>query len=263
MIEINEIDHPEIQIFRSLRDNILKNEDQIIVESEKVVLKLLETDIEIIKAFLTHNFFEKHRYLIEQRIAHISKIFLTDKKIMKQIVGYNVHQGAMMLANRPQNTPINEITFPVLVLNGLTQLENVGTIIRNARAFGINSIIVDTTTCNPWHRRCIRVSMGNVFYMNIHSTENLEKTINNMKKQNIKITGTTGKVIAKNIHDHTFVKNCAVIIGSEGNGIAPEIAKICDDFVRIPVLQNVSSINAACAAGIMLYKMNVDLSILK
>ena len=184
--EVKSIEDPSIKEFLSLKDKTLNLNEQIIVESEKVVLKLLSSDTPAIKVFAHLDFIEKHSELLSSKKA---LVYTASKDIMQGIVGHKLHHGVMALASRPKYISMSELQDKVLVLNGLTSPENIGTIVRNAAAFSINSIIIDSRTCSPYARRCIRVSMGNIFKVKVYKSENLKKDLEILQNNGHKIVG--------------------------------------------------------------------------
>lgn len=225
----------------------------MVVEGEKVVLKLLNSSLKVKKIFAPKTFLEK--YPQELR----GEIFTADKSVMGSIVGHHLHQGIMALAERPLDIPIEKLKFPALILNGITSPENIGSIIRSSAAFNIKSIIVGPKSCSPYMRRCIRVSMGNIFSMDIHHSDDLKETINQLKKSSIKIFATANIEGAKDLPGLSFDRESALVIGSEGHGIEEDIIKLSDEVVRIPIDGEVAHLNVGTATSIFLYKLSQDL----
>lgn len=251
---IESIDDIRIKEFLSLKDKALKVDDLIIVETEKVIKKLLNSEVEVLKVFGTRDYLEKYQKEIQSK----SKEILTaDKELMENIVGHNLHHGFMALARRPQYVPLKDLGDKILIFNGLSSPENVGTMIRNSSAFNINSIIVDYKTCSPYMRRCIRVSMGNIFKVKVHFTNNLKGTLGLLQEQDYQIISTANQEGAIDLPSFSFPKKGAVIIGSEGHGIESEILEQSDTIVRIPINDEVAHLNAACSSSIFLYQFSL------
>jgi len=251
LIEIQDIEDPRVAQFRSLKNKNLLRENLIVVEGEKVVLKLLKSEHKIHKIFAPSWFIEKYENILR------GEIYLADKNIREQIVGHHLHQGIMALAEKPNDIELSELTFPALILNGVTSPENVGSIVRSLAAFKIKSLIVGPKSCSPYLRRCIRVSMGNIFSMDIHHSNNLEESINLLKEKNISILGTANAPQAKNIRSFNFSKNCALVMGSEGHGMDEEIFSLCDQIIKIPIDETVAHLNVSNATSIFLYQLSL------
>lgn len=251
---IESIEDERIKEFLSLKDKALKVEDLIVVETEKVIKKLLNSDVEVLKVFGTRDYLKNY----QKEISVKSDIVLTaEKSLMEDIVGHNLHHGFMALARRPKYVSLEELGEKVLIFNGLSSPENVGTMIRNSSAFNINSIIVDYKTCSPYMRRCIRVSMGNIFKVKVHFTNNLKGTLQQIQSKGYEVISTANQEGAIDLPQFSFPKKGAVIIGSEGHGIEEEILEQSDKIVRIPINDEVAHLNAACSSSIFLYQFSL------
>lgn len=255
IIKIESIEDNNISEFLSLKDKALKEENKLIVESEKVVRKLLSSRYEVLKIFATEEFYNEN---YEELGLEKYLCFQGDKNLMQSIVGHKLHHGVMALATRPEFVPLAELDDKILVFNGLTSPENIGTMIRNTAAFNINSVIIDSKTCSPYVRRCIRVSMGNIFKVKVHRTNNLQETIRTLQSNNYKIYGTANQSGATDLPSALISSKGAMIIGSEGHGMEKNIIESCDEILRIPINEEVAHLNAACSSAIVLYKFSLS-----
>lgn len=248
MIHIQDSKDPRISEFFSLRDNILKKNNQMIVETRRIVKKAIKSNLKVYKVLGTQDF------LNEQCLDGI-ETYYASKEILESIVGFSLHHGILALVERPTFYSIEELGSKVIILNGLTSPENVGTIVRSSLAFGVNSMIIDKKTCSPYVRRAIRVSMGNVFNMKIHFADDLVTTINDLTRREYQIVSSANEENAKNIKNFSFKKKCGVIIGSEGHGVDQIIKEISRDIVKIPIDDHVAHLNAAGAAAVFLFSL--------
>lgn len=252
--EIDNINDIRIKEFLSLKDKSLSLNNQIIVESEKVVKKLLNSNTEVLKIFANIDFIERYKEILAVKNA---KVFTANKEVMEKIVGHRLHHGVMALANRPEYITLDKLQNKVLILNGLTSPENIGTIIRNSAAFNIQSIIIDSKTCSPYARRCIRVSMGNIFKVNVYKSNNLIEDLKSLQKEGYKIISTANQEGAIDLPGYSFSNKACVIIGSEGHGIEESVLDTSDDIIRIPINDEVAHLNAACSSSIVLYQFSL------
>ncbi|MFZ8999855.1 MAG: TrmH family RNA methyltransferase [Bacteriovoracaceae bacterium] len=232
--------------FKNLKSGNLLREGQIIVEGRKGFLKLLQSDFEIKKIIISDKLIEDYSHLNVVR----EKAIVVSEEELRSFTGFNYHKGILALAQRNLYSDLAELHPPYLVLNGLTSPENVGSIIRTCAGFGFKSIIIDRECVSPYLRRCIRVSMGNIFNVKVHQTNNLLDTL---KKLQVPIIGTANTPNSKKINDWIPVGNEAIIIGSEGHGIDSHILEKCDQIYKIPVDNFVNHLNASVAAAIFLY----------
>lgn len=253
MIQITDIEDSRVEEFRSLKGKNLLRDNLIVVEGEKGVLKLLKSTLKIKKIFAPIAFFNKYEDLLK------GDAYFADRVILEGIVGHHLHQGIMALAERAPDKKLSDLLFPALILNGVSSPENVGSIVRSCAAFGIKSLIVDPKSCSPYLRRCIRVSMGNIFFMDIHHSKDLKETIAQLKASHVEIYGAANVAGSLDLPDLKFWPNTAIILGSEGHGIESDILDMCEKLVRIPIDGDVAHLNVATATSIFLYKLNQDL----
>jgi len=141
----------------------------------------------------------------------------------------------------------------LLILDRIQDPGNLGTMIRSACAFGIQSILVSQDTVDSYNDKVIRASQGMRFHINILEGD-LESHILSFKKQGYLILGTSVDH-GKNIRAISALKKCALIIGNEGQGIREELLPLCDTFVYIPMVPTCESLNASVAASILLYEL--------
>lgn len=223
-----------------------------IVEGKKTFQKLMKSNLEIISIFALSNYYEDFSNLIKSKSIDENVLFSAEKKLMNEIIGFKLHQGIMAIAKQPLASLLYELSSPIIVMNGIVNSENVGSIIRNAVAFGINSLIFDNETSNPYLRRSVRVSMGTVMDMKYHQTKNLIATLDNLKKQqDYSLIAVEICDIAIPIQSFNLPLKTAVIFGSEGNGIDNNILGICDEIIYIPINSSVPSINVAATSAIV------------
>lgn len=140
----------------------------------------------------------------------------------------------------------------ILLLDGVQDPGNLGTIIRSAVGFNIDTIVLSNTCCDIYNDKVLRATEGAIFKINI-IRDDLKEIIKKIKEKNINVYGTdvTNGTDVRNINDSKY----AVIIGSEGNGITKEIKELCDKNIYIKT-NNIESLNAGVATSIILYELN-------
>ena len=253
MEKINTIDDKKIKEFISLRQSNV-DDKYVVVESKNVFKKLFENKIKIHKVFVTTENID----FIKENCKNIDfPIYTGSPSLMKEIVGYKIHQGMMALIEKPKYINFEEIQGDVFVLNGLTSPENIGSIVRSCAAFNIHTLIIDEKTCSPFIRRCIRVSTGNIFNINVYKSTNLKNDLLQLQKNNYKILSTANQENAISLQNYTFTQKSAVIIGNEGFGIEKEILALSDTILKIDINEEVTSLNASIAASIILYTLKI------
>lgn len=146
-----------------------------------------------------------------------------------------------------------EINGNILILDGVQDPGNLGTIIRSAVAFGFDSIILGDDCVDLYNDKVIRSSEGMLFNINI-IRENLLEFIPTLKNKNYQII-STDVTNGNNIKSINLNKKLAIILGNEGNGVKKEIADLCDEFLYIKMADGCESLNVGVAASIIMYEI--------
>ncbi len=225
-------------------------------EGEKVVRRLLDSPLTVVSVLVTEEWY-KRLFHTEQPLFDI---FIADKELLQSIVGYNLHQGIMAVAKVPEQqfleVILRQMSEPYLfvALDGLVNAENVGVVVRNCAAFGVDAIIVGETSSSPYLRRAVRNSMGTVFQFPVVHTADLAGALQSLQK-----TFHTNIIAAhpdeqSTIHNTNFMGNTCIVFGNEGEGISDKILKVCSSHVAIPMMNGTDSLNVASASAVFLYE---------
>ena len=255
MIDISDINDERIAFYRSLRYTPKLHSDNraFIAEEEKVVLELLKSDIEVLSIFGTSEYLERYASLIEQCRVPQDQIFRADISLMKEIVGYRLHYGFLAIGRQPQDTPLLDLPRPLIVLNALANAENMGSIVRNATAFGFKSIVWDEASVSPYLRRAVRVSMGNIFQMKTYHSKSLVSTLKEVKSIDFEVVAVEITPQSKPLDSyHPKDDNFCLIFGSEGRGISDAVLEMSDRIIHIPISKKVPSLNVASSSAVVL-----------
>lgn len=253
MIEILHINDIQIKEFVSLRKSS-HSEDKVVVESKNVFKKLFLSDIKIHKIFTTL----EHLEFIQKNCKKIDfPIYTASNEVLKEIVGHKIHQGMLALIDKPLYIDLDDIKGDIVVLNSLTSPENVGSIVRSCASFNIKNIIVDESCCSVFLRRCIRVSTGNIFNINVYKSKNLKEDLVSLQNKGYSVLSTANEKDAISLQDYKFTNKTAFIIGNEGFGIDKDIMKLSNNILKIDINKEVTSLNASIAASIVLYQMSI------
>lgn len=249
MIEITQFDDPRIKEFTKLRDHTLNDLGFILAESEKLFLQLKASGKKFLKVLSTPEFADRHNLWGDN-------VFVAPKDILEKIAGFKIHFEVIFLAEKPLDTALDQLDDKIILLNGLSSPENVGSIVRSAAAFNINSIITDEKCCSPFLRRCIRVSMGNIFSMKTFHSKNIRADLVKLKTIGHSIISTANIDRSIDLSTYVFPQKCVLIIGSEGHGIDFDILDLSDVILKIKINAQVAHLNASNAAAIFLSHMN-------
>ncbi len=253
MIEITNLDDKRIKEFISIKDKNLIAEDLFIAETHKVIHKAINSRYEVLKVLCTKEYYSQNINKLKDL-----NVYVAEKKLLESIVGFNLHHGVMALFQNEPLKSLNELGDKIMIFNGVTSPENVGTITRASAAFNFDSIIYDYKSASPFLRRCVRVSMGNIFNVKVHKSNYLPDTIKKLQQNGYKVIATANEEGAESIIDYKYPSKVAIIIGNEGNGMDREVIDVCDKKLFIPIDNNVAHLNAASAASVFLYHSIVN-----
>lgn len=208
---------------------------------------------------LSNLFIAPGEHLVEEAINAnlVKEIFVLDgeEKFGGTIVSENVMKKLSGLTSAPKVLAIvykkeNRVDDGnVLILDGISDPGNMGTIIRSAVAFGYKNIIISENSCDVYNLKCIRASEGMIFKVNIYIGDIISK-INELKDKNYVIYGTD---VVKGSKPAREEKKHAIIIGSEAKGMRDEVKKGCTKFLHIPMSDECESLNAGVSASLLMY----------
>jgi tRNA G18 (ribose-2'-O)-methylase SpoU len=227
-----------------------------VAEGEKVVERLLTSAIEIASILATESWLARLRSTAGAGRLDGVTVYVAEKELMEEIVGFNLHQGIMAVGRVPAERTLEETvrSLPdghlLVALDGLVNAENVGVVVRNCAAFGVDAILVGETSS----RRAVRNSMGTVFGMRIVHVKSLPAALAALRSGcGTRIIGTCPDG-AVPLTDADFAGNTCVVLGNEGDGISGAVLERCTDRVAIPMLNGTDSLNVASASAVVLYE---------
>lgn len=141
----------------------------------------------------------------------------------------------------------------IVILDDIQDPGNAGTIIRNAVAFGIDTIVFSKSSVSAYNEKTLRSTGGMIFNINI-IIDDLENVISQIKNNDIKVIGTSLNT-SKSLETLEKMDNFAIIFGNEGNGVSKDILSLCDEVIKINMNSKCESLNVAVSSGIVLYNL--------
>ena len=182
----------------------------------------------------------------------VPNITYVTKQILKKLSKTTNPSNVMAVVEKIKEP--DSIGEKVLILDHIQDQGNLGTIIRSAVAFNIDTIVISPDSVDIYNPKVVRSNQGMMFHTNIIITDT-EKLIKELKEKDYKIIGT--KVTnGKDVKEASIYSHFALIIGNEGKGISDNIEKLCDEFLYIKMNDKCESLNASVAASILLYEIN-------
>ena len=252
-IYIDDIDLPEVQIYQRLRENAFSKDGSFIADSPKVVGLLIESGVVIKSIFATQAYYDTHRDFLERYT--IPAAYVAPKAVLEQIVGHRLHHNVMMHGIRPAETPLELLDDQIIMLDEISNTDNIGAIARSAAALGIGSYLIPKQGPHPYARRALRVSMGHIGKLKFHRYDDIKETIQELKKRGYRIFAAEVTQNSTPLSQVKVPPKWVLLMGHEQLGISEEILSLCDEVVTIEMEEGIKSFNVAIAASIMMYQL--------
>lgn len=185
-------------------------------------------------------------------VAKYNCIYVSEK-IFSLITDVKNPQGILAVINKEEeNNEINYEEDLIVILDQVQDPGNLGTILRTVDSIGLKQIIVAPGCGDIFNPKVVRSTMGAIYRVKIIEIQEMQKTLDEIKKHKFKIVSTSLKT-DKSIYDIKYTKS-AIVIGNEANGVSKEVIAASDELVKIPMIGKTESLNASVATGIVLYE---------
>ena len=262
IVPISDLDAPELSVYARLSERELLRYDEplsgrFIAESPKVVERALDAGYEPVSLLL-----EPKRTEGEARKLIIScgevPVYVAPLEALKKLTGFPLTRGVLCAMRRkplPELEAVCAGARRVAVLEDVMNPTNVGAIFRSAAALGMDAVLLTDACADPLYRRAIRVSMGNVF--RIPWTKAAEDWPSRLRALGFRTAAMALREDALRVSDSALreAEKLAVVLGTEGDGLAPRTIAACDYTVRIPMQRGVDSLNVAAASAVVFYEL--------
>ena len=233
----------------------------LIAEGDKLVERLLSSGLKVESVLLGASFVDRFAPILPAG----QPAFVVDDAALRELVGYEFHRGILACGVRPAsptlaglttNLPHESMRQTLVVCPDVQDPENLGAIVRIAAGFGAIGILLGPRTADPFSRRVQRVSMGNVYELPIATSNDVAAALTSLRHEHgFESWGTVLDMDAETLGTRPRPERLAIVFGSEGHGIPPDVVAACDRKVIIPMRPGVDSLNVAVAAGIFLYEL--------
>lgn len=261
LIKVSSLSDPGVEIFSSLTeaqlcDRRLFEKGLFIAESGKVINLALDAGY-VPYALITE---EKHltgiAAQILERVGDIP-VYYGSRELLKNLTGFPLTRIVMCAMRRPQLPSVEEVLKDanrIVVIDSVTNTTNIGAIFRSAIALGVDAVLLTRTTCDPLNRRAVRVSMGTVFQA---PWTWLDEPLTSLHKYGFRTAAMalTDQSIPLDDPALKDIDRLALVMGTEGDGLSREAISNADYVVRIPMKNNVDSLNVAAAAAVAFWEL--------
>ena len=261
IVEITSLTHPGVEIFSTLteaqlRSRIEPDKGVFIAESPKVIRVALDAGYEPLALLCERKHIVGDAADIVARCGDIP-VYTGDRDLLASLTGYTLTRGVLCAMRRPEPRSVEEVcgnSRRVVVVDGVVDTTNIGAIFRSAAALGIDAVLLTPTSCDPLNRRAVRVSTGSVFLV---PWTWMEGPIQNLNKLGYKTVAMALSDNSVSIDDETLNNELrlAIVMGTEGDGLADHVIAEADYVARIPMAHGVDSLNVAAAAAVAFWQL--------
>jgi len=260
IIEVNSLNEPGVAVFGQLTEAQLRNaldpeKGIFIAESPKVIRVALDAGYEPLSLLCERKHITGDAADIIARCGDIP-VYTGERALLAQLTGYTLTRGVLCAMRRPKEKTLSDVLAGarrVVVIDGVVDTTNIGAIFRSAAALGIDAVLLTRQSCDPWNRRAVRVSMGSVFLVPWTWLDHYAD-----------LTALGFKTVAMALTDKSISLDdpvlkqeprLAIVMGTEGDGLAKDTIASTDYVVRIPMAHGVDSLNVAAAAAVAFWEL--------
>ncbi len=269
IIEITDLASPGLDVYARMTENQLLNRHEpekglFIAESPKVIARALDAGCAPVSMLLERKHIEGEARDIIARCGSIP-IYTAEYDVLRHLTGFPMTRGALCAMGRPPLRRVEEVcenARRVAVLENVVNPTNVGAIFRSAAALHMDAVLLTPACSNPLYRRAIRVSMGTVFqipwtFLGQEDFQWPDPGIRLLKDMGFQTAAMALTDASVPIHDPRLaeIEKLAIVLGTEGDGLAPETIADCDYTVRIPMSHGVDSLNVAAASAVAFWQL--------
>ena len=270
IIEITDFQAPELDVYARLSENQLLNrcepeKGMFIAESPRVIERALDAGYQPVSCLVEKKHIEGEAKEIIRRCEEIGDvpIYTAEFDVLTQLTGFKLTRGMLCAMRRPPLPDVRKVcegTRRIAILENVVNPTNVGAIFRSAAALGIDAVLLTPDSSNPLYRRAVRVSMGTVFQIPWTFFEKdawPEKGISLLKELGFRTAAMALCDDSVSIDNPQLLaeEKLAVILGTEGDGLASSTIADCDYTVRIPMAHGVDSLNVAAASAVAFWEL--------
>lgn len=259
---IDSLEDPRLEPYRTLRRPMDHRRRNIFVaEGSLVVQRLLESTLPVLSLLLTQEWLERVGPLLQARSGSID-VCVVPKQAIEQTIGYSCHQGIKAVGRIPAlptlETVLQASPRPRLfvAVDALSNAENLGTLVRNCTAFGVQALFVGETSSSPYLTRAVRCSMGTIFKLPVVEVSSLAQTLRDLRGHGVRCVAAHPHEDKRRLSQSDLRHDCCLVFGSEGYGISVPVLEACDEAAAIPMHTEVDSLNVGCASAAFLYEAN-------
>ena len=269
IIEVTDLSLPGLEVYTrlteaQLRSRLEPEKGVFIAESPKVIGTALDAGLEPVSLLMERRHVEGQARGIIARCGEIP-VYAAGGSLLEGLTGYRLTRGVLCAMRRPRPHGVEEVCTGkrrIAVLENIVDATNICAIFRSAAALGMDAVLVTPGCCDPLNRRAVRVSMGAVFQVpwtciGSESPDWPQPGILSLQRLGFKtaamaLSDASVGIDAPQLQEE---EKLAIVLGAEGDGLAPRTIAACDYSVRIPMSHNVDSLNVAAASAVAFWQL--------
>jgi tRNA G18 (ribose-2'-O)-methylase SpoU len=250
---------PRVAEYRDVAEpELVKSRGLFVAEGRTVLKRVVEAARYQVRSVLVNDAAFRSLESSLTRLGQQVPVYICEAGDFPAITGHNIHRGCLALVERPMPRALNDLLAEasprarLVVLEGVTNADNVGGVFRNAAAFRAHAVLLSPTCCDPLYRKAIRTSMGATLHVPFARFDEWPEGLKRLHAHGFGLVALTSRKPSAAIDD--FV-GLALLVGTEGEGLSQVVEAIADYRVRIPIAPQIDSLNLAVAAGIALHRL--------
>lgn len=267
IIEIHDFSDPALDVYARLTENQLLNRADpdnalFVAESPLVIGRALDAGCEPVSFLMERQHTQGKGREILARCCQDIPVYTADESVLTQLTGFHLTRGMLCAMRRPKLQSVEDVCRDarrVVVLENVMNPTNIGAIFRSAAALGMDAVLLTTAGSDPLYRRASRVSMGNVFLIPWTYLPESGDWMQLLRDLGFRTVAMALRNDSVRLDDPRLAaeEKLAIVMGTEGDGLASSTIASCDYTVRIPMYHGVDSLNVAAASAVAFYELGL------
>jgi tRNA G18 (ribose-2'-O)-methylase SpoU len=251
-IWVDDAADPRLADYRDLPERRLRvDSGRFVAESERVVRRLIGSGLRVLSVLLTSPRLDT----LADALGGPFPVYLASQEVLDRIAGFHVHRGCLAIGERPAEVGVPPGARTLVVLEDLTDVDNLGALARHAAAFGADALVLSPRCADPYYRKAIRVSLGAVFALPVVRLARWPDDLAALRADGLTLVAAVLDPAATPLDRFPRPERLALLLGAEGPGLSPAALAHADARVTIPMSAGADSLNVATAGAIFLYAL--------